>query len=87
MPLWMEMCEILICGYLPPTKALGQSSAFGLSYTLLYISSMDTSFIYQVQMNVNKHLSTVNRQIVLEQDIYAHQCNNGYIGLCYHLLA
>ena len=70
MPLWMETCEILICDYLPPTKALGQSSAFGLSYALLYISSMDTGFIYQVQLNVNKHLSTVNRQIVLEQDIY-----------------
>ena len=58
--LWMEMCDILIYGYLPPTKALGQSCAFGFSYTLLCISSMDTGFIYQVQLNVNKHLSTVN---------------------------
>ena len=68
-PLWMEMCEMLICGYLPPTKALGQSSAFELSYTLLYISSMDSGVIYQVQLNVNKHVSTVNKQIALEQHI------------------
>lgn len=71
MPLWMEMCEMLICGYLPPTKALGQSSAFELSYTLLYISSMDSGIIYQVQLNVNKHVSTVNKHIALEQHIYS----------------
>ena len=65
MPLWMEMCEILSVA----TKALGQSSAFELSYTLLYISSMDSGVIYQVQLNVNKHVSTVNKQIALEQHI------------------